>query len=309
MAALFILDARSFRDTELPPPADPFDPLDIGVFVTRSFDIDPVTGTPLPPRTMLSTRKLERLQADLLAAEAAGVTWKFVFVPEPIQNLGVVGASDRFEGYAAERSLLLRFIDEQQIDNVIFVAADIHGTLVNNLTYQRQEDVLQALIEYRNPLAAQQIETSAFEITTGAVAYDSPFGPTALEGLGVVAPDLLQAFLNSLGVGTLDEFSALPELVKNAALQGLIDEQIEPLGYSPIGLQDSSRIHARLRRGSYTAVFTYGWTEFVITPRHRRLRVTTYGIEPYTEETLAADPDGVTAREPRVVSRFVVWPN
>lgn len=63
------------------------------------------------------------------------MSWKF-FVPEPIQTLGVVGASDRFEGHAAERSALLKFIHENGIDKVVFVAADIHSTIVNYLTYQ-----------------------------------------------------------------------------------------------------------------------------------------------------------------------------
>jgi hypothetical protein len=52
---------------------------------------------------MLGNPQLERLEADLLAAQDDGIVWKFVMVPEPIQNLGPVGAADRFEGYAAER--------------------------------------------------------------------------------------------------------------------------------------------------------------------------------------------------------------
>ena len=50
---------------------------------------------------------------------------------------------------------MLRFIDEQGINNVVFIAADIHGTLVNDLTYQLES-------------TGEQIPTNAFEITTGA---------------------------------------------------------------------------------------------------------------------------------------------
>ncbi len=48
-----------------------------------------------------------------------------MLTPEPIQNLGVLIAEDRFEGYAAERTQILKFINDQHIDNVVFVTADI----------------------------------------------------------------------------------------------------------------------------------------------------------------------------------------
>lgn len=82
---------------------------------------------------MLGSQQLADLKADLLSAQVGGVPWKFVMVPEPIQQLGVNGAADRFEGYYAERNDLLSYIDQNEIQNVAFVAADIHGTLVNDL--------------------------------------------------------------------------------------------------------------------------------------------------------------------------------
>ena len=111
-----------------------------------------------------------------MAAQKNNVTWKFVVLPEPIQNLGILGAGDRYEGYASERSELLGFIDEQAIKNVVFIAADIHGTVINDLSYQHRDDVLKVLATVGNPLAAPQRTTSAFEITTGSVAFDPAFG-------------------------------------------------------------------------------------------------------------------------------------
>ena len=311
IAAFFMLDARSFRDEILPGVANSLDRSETGAFVSLSFDIDPVTGASLPSRTMLSLRQRTRLMEDLLNAENSGVIWKFVLVPEPIQNLGVLAASDRFEGYAAERSILLRFIDENDIRNVVFVAADIHGTVVNNLTYQRWEDIAQALAD-GDVLAAPQIETSAFEISAGAVAFDAPFGPTVLGVLVELAatdPNL-QTVLNllfaSVGVDDFEEFLALPDIIKNAALQVFINVQLKLQGYNRIGLRDATRIDATLIRGLYSANFSYGWTEFSLSPRGRRLRVSTYGIESYTEADLLADPDTVIGRIPRILSEFVV---
>ena len=290
VAAMFVLDGRSFRDQELPAVQNPLDPVQVGAFLAGAFD---------PTRTLLSPRQRTRLFDDLLAAHNAGVTWKFVLVPEPIQNIGVIGASDRFEGYAAERTAILKFIDDYQIKNVVFVSADIHGTLVNNLTYQL------------SPLQPH-IATNAFEITTGSVAFDAPFGPTVLDIAASVpvAPgvSLLDVFLQQVGVPNLEAFNALPELSKNNALEQLVNQQITPLGYDPLGLETGGPINAELKLGSYTAAFNFGWTEFDIDAATQRLRVTTFGIDPYTRAQLELDPASVIQRQPRVISRFVVTP-
>ncbi len=282
-AAVFVLDARSFRDQELTP-ANPTDPNDIARFIIQSFD---------PTRTMLGAQQLADLKNDLQQAENNGIMWKFVMVPEPIQNLGVVGAADRFEGYAAERTEILRFINQQGIRNVVFVAADVHGTVVNNLTYQ---DV---------PFGPQ-IPTQAFEITTGAVAFDAPFGPTVVnlaELFGIISP-AVRAFYDSLPVAN-DPDSVVND--KDDFVKQLVDSQIIQFGYDPVGLNGSG-IPAELQQGDYIAVHTYGWTEFRVNRQTQRLRITTFGIEPYTEAELLADPQSIISRVPFVVSQFSVNP-
>ncbi|MDX2131231.1 MAG: alkaline phosphatase D family protein [Planctomycetota bacterium] len=275
-AAVFSLDARSFRDQGLPA-ANPLDPGSVANYIVTSM-----TAT---NRTMLGTQQVSDVKAGLLSAQQAGTTWKFVMVPEPIQNLGVLGASDRFEGYAAERNDLLRYIDTNNIENVVFVAADIHGTLVNNLSYQ-------------NVPFGPQISTGAFEITTGSVAYDAPFGPTVVDiatQLGVLTPQQ-QAFYQSLPLAQREGF-----------IQNLINAQITPLGYDPLGLQGSD-IQATLLQGQYTATSTFGWTEFDVDPVTQELLVTTWGILPYTQAQLDADPAAILARDPFIVSQFRVTP-
>lgn len=275
-AAVFSLDARSFRDEELPGITSLTDPGQVVNFLTSSFD---------PSRTMLGRAQLDDLKADLLSAQAESVTWKFVMVPEPIQNLGPAAASDRFEGYAAERTEILQFIDQNNIENVVFVAADIHGTIVNNLTYQTAP-------------FGPQIPTGAFEITTGSVAYDAPFGPTVvgLAGqLGLLSPEQI-AF-----------YESLPRDGQDAFLREVVDTQLALFGYDPLGLEGSG-IDATLLQGSYVATHTFGWTEFDIDPVTQALTVTTYGIDPYTEAALLADPSAILGLEPVIVSQFVVNP-
>lgn len=263
-AALFLLDARSFRDRELPG-ANPTDPASVLNFLVSAFD---------PSRTLLGRAQVNELKQDLLEAQSAGVVWKFVIVPEPIQNLGVLAASDRFEGYAAERTELLSFITTNAIRNVVFVSADIHGTLVNDVSFQAGP-------------GQPQIPTGAFEITTGPIAYDAPFGPTVA---GLAA---------ALGLLTPQQFafySSLPTPAKDAFVRGLVDQQLAPLGYSPLGLEGST-VPATLLQGSYVATHVYGWSEFEIAPTTGVLTVTTWGV----------DPANVLAT-PSVVSRFQVQP-
>jgi len=272
-AAVFVLDARSFRDPALPS-ANPLDPASVFAFLVQSFN---------PTRTMLGKPQLQQLKSDLLAAQAAGVTWKFVLVPEPIQNLGVVGAGDRFEGYAAERTELLAFIDSANIENVVFVAADIHGTLVNNVSYQFGP-------------GQPQIATDTWEISTGSVAFDAPFGPTVMGlafALGLVSEaDYLQ-------------YLAAPTFVQDAVIGAIVNTQLLALGYDPLGLEGSA-IQASFVLGGPIATHVFGWTEFDVTPGSKQLTVTTYGIEPYTFADLLADPAAIVARTPTPVSQFVV---
>jgi alkaline phosphatase D len=280
-AAVFILDTRSFRDEPLPLD-DPTDPLQVLAFLTNSF-----TDT---TRTMLGAQQLADLKADLLQAQADGITWKFVLVSGPIQNLGVYLAPDRYEGYAAERTDLLRFITQNGIDNVVFIAASLHGTIVNNLIYQEESP------GYPLP---PQIPTGAFEVIVGPVAIYPPFGPAVV------------GFAQAYGLITSDEredYDGRSREGKDEFVRQLIDEKLlAPLRYDAIGL-DGSGIDADLLQGGYASVHTYGWTEFEITPGNKVLTVTTYGIDPYTEAELAANPHEIITRTPTVVSQFTVNP-
>ncbi len=281
-AATFILDTRSFRDGDLANVTNLADQAQVGKFLVDSFD---------PTRTFLGKQQLADLKQDLLKSQQDGVTWKFITVPEPIQNIGVLAAADRFEGYAAERTEILKFIDDNKISNVVFVSADIHGTLVNNLTYQTAP-------------GQAQIATSAFEITTGSVGYSQPFGQTVAQlgaALGVITP-AQKAFYDAQNAAGKDAF-----------IKGVVDAGLQPLGYDPLGLdknltQANGLINAKLLQGDYVATHVYGWTDFNIDQQTQKLTVTTYGIDSYTRTELEANPSAITSRQPRIVSQFEVVP-
>jgi phosphodiesterase/alkaline phosphatase D-like protein len=281
-AAIFMVDARSFRDAELPAPANPFSPTDVGKFLSASFDAS---------RTMLGDVQLERLEQDLLDARDNGITWKFVMLGEAIQNFGP-NSGDRYEGYAAERDALLKFIDDNHIENVVFVSSDTHWTSVNNLTYQ-------------DALGGPQIASSAFEVNTLAAAALPPATllPAAAFQLGLISAQQL-ALYNSLP--NAPDSDSLPN-DKDDFVKLLLDQYMSRFGYDPIGLEPGGKINATLLQGDYFVGHDYGWTDFNI-GTDGELLVTTWGIPAYSAEQLAANPASVLSLSPAIVSRFEVTP-
>jgi phosphodiesterase/alkaline phosphatase D-like protein len=275
--AVFMVDTRSFRDENVPPVANPFDPVQVLGFLQASFN---------PTRTLLSQRQLARLVGDLELADRTGATWKFVMTSVPMQNFGPLQGEDRWEGYAAERAFLLQQIAARGIRNVVFVTADFHGTIVNDITVP-------------NPLnPQQQLFTGAFEIVTGSVAYSAPAGPTFAQ-LGLAT--------GAINAAQYGYYQSLPNPAKDAFVAGLLDGVIGGYGYSPTGIQDPS-IDATFQVGGAVAAHHYGWTEFDVDAATRALTVTTYGVDWYSPQEVAADPAEIISRPLTVRQRFVVRP-
>jgi len=293
-AAIFILDTRSFRDEQLEALADLTDSAAVLDFLTTSLSDT--------TRTILGQQQLADLKADLQQAQAEGITWKFVLTPSPIQNLGPFKAEDRLEGYGAERTDLLRYIDQQPIENVVFIAAGLHGTLVNNLTYQTVSPTMTLTL----PL--EQVPTGAFEVIVGPVAISPPEGP--------FGPAIVQIAVEAGLISPAQQalYESLPRSLKDELIRMTLNDQLlAPLGFDPLGLAaadsgSASGIEATLLQGGYLSAHTYGWTEFEIEASTQVLTVTTYGIDYYTEEELAGDPTSILARTPAVVSQFTVVP-
>ena len=277
-AAVFMIDARSFRDASLAPVTNPFDPAQVIAFLQASFN---------PARTMLGLPQLAMLLEDLRRAEEAGVTWKFVMTSMPMQNFGPLAGEDRWEGYAAERAFLLGQIVALGLNNVVFVTADFHGTIVNDLTVPNPS----------NP--QQQLFTGMFEIITGSVAYAAPAGPTFAQ-LGVQTGAITPA--------QFAFYQSLPNAGKDLFIQQVLDTVISGYGYSPTGIQDPS-IQSQLLVGGPCALHHYGWTEFDVDAASKLLRITTFGVDWYTPEEAQADPQAIIARPITVRQQLIVAPS
>lgn len=277
-AALFLVDARSFRDQPLRqlPFADINDADKVKAYLAETY---------APGRSLLGVAQFELLKADLLKAQQDGILWKFVLVPEPIQNFGALNAPDRYEGYAAERAALLDFILSQRIENVVFITADFHCMAVNNIFQRKTAD---------SPL----MPTTMWEIITGPVAVDPPFGPQLFQ---LVESNKL------LTPAQIALYKLLPMAGQDKVLMAILSAQLNRAGYDDIGLQDSD-IDATLIKGDYVAMHAYTWTEFDIDAVTGNLLVSTYGVPWYSQQTLAKTPNTVTAYTPELISQFSVRP-
>ncbi|MGF1524669.1 MAG: alkaline phosphatase D family protein [Leptolyngbyaceae cyanobacterium] len=292
-AATYVLDVRSFRDAPLGFLPETASPEAIEAYLESAFE---------PGRTMLGEAQLEQFKQDLLAAEAAGTTWKFVMSTVPMQNFGIPVAGERWEGYAAERADLLSFIEANDIENVVFITGDFHGHVVNNVTYQET-------------FGGPQIATDVVDVMMGPVGiqltvpflpepfnetFAAPFGPATV---GFTPQSLLEAQDKSQA-----EYLALTDdAARNQFVREVLDARLTPLGFDPVGLEGSG-IDAELLQGEYIAAHNYGWSEFEIDPFTQALTVTTYGVEPYTQDDLLANPD-IALQQPEIRNQFVINPS
>lgn len=276
-AAIFILDARSFRD-------EPVEPL-INIFSQAAIE-NWNESIWQEGRTMLGRTQVEDLKRDLLDAHERGIIWKFVMMPEPVQQMGWFTGEDRWEGYAPERSEVLKFIDDNAIQNVVFVSADVHTTFINNLAYQIDLD-------------SDPIQTNIWDISTGPVAYYPPTGQAIVEvasNLGVLPPYQVEEYNNG-DIATKDSFVAT---LVNRLVSGV-------QGLNEIGLENTP-VEVDLLEGGWLIGHTFGWTEFEIESETSVLTVTTYGIPAYSANQMSTNPYLYSHQEPQIVGQMRIQP-
>ena len=146
--ALYVnTDARSYRDIRLK--------------TANAGADDTGSRADNPNRTYLGATQLAWLKQTLLDAQKNGTTWKFVSISDPIDQIGPIGGSLTLSnlpnfgtspngtygpvnsdggksfigGYRAERNALLKFIADNKITNVVFLATDDHQNRINEVTY------------------------------------------------------------------------------------------------------------------------------------------------------------------------------
>jgi phosphodiesterase/alkaline phosphatase D-like protein len=162
---LFFLDTRSFRSAKVtsacggdlaPTAPQP---------VRDAFgSLAPSLRNPVPAgcveaindgsRTMLGERQYT---AFTRAIDRSNATWKVVVNEVPIQQYYAL-PYDRWEGYAAERERLLRFL-QANTKNVVFLSTDTHANLINEVRYRT--------------LGGAPESSGMWEVVTGPVATNT----------------------------------------------------------------------------------------------------------------------------------------
>jgi phosphodiesterase/alkaline phosphatase D-like protein len=193
----FQLDDRSYRDIEIRTTAG-------------GPDIGPRADN--PDRTMLGRTQLEWFAQSLLDAQANGVTWKFVAISSPIDQvpsdyLVPAGplAKDWNAGYRAERNELLKFIADNHIDHVVFLTTDDHQVRISRLSY---------LTDPSDPTSVAPVP-GAFQILTG------PLGAGGLPMINDHSFNSIKARADSLAAEQVS--LGMPPLGLNPSFPGLVN--------------------------------------------------------------------------------------
>jgi alkaline phosphatase D len=114
-----------------------------------------------PSRTFLGPVQ-KQLFLDALANSSA--RWKIVANELPIQQFFLL-PYDRWEGYAAERLEILNFIRDNQIENVVFLTADTHANLINQVFVDFFNDPGHIAEEFvTGPIATATLEEAILSI-------------------------------------------------------------------------------------------------------------------------------------------------
>lgn len=79
----------------------------------------------------LSPAQMEWLESRLLESDAV---FKLIVTSAPIGTF-LLSADDRWEGYPASRERIFDFIQDNAVDNVYWLAADFHATVLHRLEY------------------------------------------------------------------------------------------------------------------------------------------------------------------------------
>jgi alkaline phosphatase D len=205
-AELFVLDTRSYRSRQVSKTAACHNPAgggrsDLAPMLPQSQRAAyapfirqmalPVPATCVAAlhdagRTMLGAAQKQWLLQGLRRSDA---TWKLIATPVPIQTFYAL-PYDRWEGYAAERAEILTFIRANGIQNVVWLAADTHAVLVNDLrlgTPGASGDVLGMKEVVAGPIAAGTFGAAIAEVTSPLVppVFASYLTAAPPQGLGM----------------------------------------------------------------------------------------------------------------------------
>jgi len=278
---LIILDDRSYRDIRLAKSDDP-----------QALDCS---------RNMLGVPQTKWFQDELLSTKQRNITWKVVVVSSPMQVLGRASqvGSDLDSGkswaggYNCERNKVLKFIDDNAIDNVVFLTTDNHYTVINNLSYNTNpEDVKSPLKPARN----------AFEVLTG------PLGASAGNPMGARA-DITNLSQRDADRKIVDIWNGIAPDAKGTT-QGLKQFGLDPIGLETgfPGLDSASIKSLNGKNGAadplnFVSFNTYAYA--LLTFDKDSIGVTVKGLPYVSDPATLTNPAALTEYEGRKAAELI----
>ena len=279
-AILIVTDSRSYRDLRIKT-AD------------GSADDNTAPRANNPGRTYLGATQLAWLKKTLLDAQSAGTQWKFVVISDPIDQLGPLGGAltltnlpsfgqgstyspvnadsgkSYIGGYRAERNALLKYIADNRIANVVFIATDDHQNRINEVTYSPTDT---------------ENQTSYVKVP---YAFSIVAGP-----LGATGPDLIT-----------NHTFAMAQQVANS-----IAAAQRTAGIEPLGLIGYPGLHDIVRDGDPTAGTTpqpvdfyspdtFNFTVLDVSADGKELTVSTIGMDSTAQNIGLEYANGPQARK------------
>ncbi|BAZ13044.1 putative phosphodiesterase/alkaline phosphatase D [Calothrix sp. NIES-4071] len=262
--SIFInLDDRSYRDIRLKTEKNADD---IGARADNS------------KRTMLGKTQLSWFKETLLDVTRKRIPWKIVAISSPIDEIGSDSGKSWYGNYRAERNEILKFIDDNNIENVVFLSTDDHQNRVNDLTY---------LADFNNP-NTRKVSPNAFTIVAGPIGASGPDKITKHDFATIqFLTDGLVTLQKAKGINPIGldaKFPGLQKVYREGHPQA--DQYREPIDFfSPD---------------------TFNYVTLDIGADGKTLSVNTYGINSYAANTF---PEPEQTDSPRRILGFEIQKN
>jgi phosphodiesterase/alkaline phosphatase D-like protein len=212
-----------------------------------------VFGAGVPANTTISTVNTDGTTFSISnnAAIANGATLALTPAPSTYAPVNSDGGKSWMGGYRAERNALLKYIADNRIHNVVFLATDDHQNRINELLY--------------SPTGQTGVQASYVNVP---YCFEIVCGP-----LGATGPDLISNHSFSL-------VKKLADSIANAQIAA----NVEPIGLAGYhGLQNVTRLgdpHAdKLRQpADFYSPDTFNYNVLDVSADGKTLTVTSYGI-------------------------------
>jgi hypothetical protein len=212
-----------------------------------------VSGTGVPSNTTITTINTDgttfRVNNNCMIAN--GTTLSLTAAPSTYAPVNSDGGKSWMGGYRAERNALLKFIADNRIRNVVFLATDDHQNRINELLY--------------SPTGQTGDQTTYVKVP---YCFEIVCGP-----LGATGPDLISNHSFSL-------VTKLADSIANAQTAA----NIEPIGLAGYpGLKDVKRFgdpHANSLRqpADFYSPDTFNYNVLDVNGDGKELTITSYGI-------------------------------